>query len=178
MPPVVTPELSLTEYAVLGVLAEHPVHGFAISKALAPAGQVGRVLTVRRPLIYRALDRLVEAGLAAAVHTEPGDAGPERIIHRITPTGKRRLKGWLAEPVQHIRDMRIEFQLKLTLLSRSGQSPLTLVRAQRDVLQPTLAALDGITDEPPDHVELWRQHNAAATDAYLRHLEAVYQSTE
>ena len=177
MPPVETSELSLTEYAVLGVLAERPAHGFAISKALAPSGPVGRVLTVRRPLTYRALDRLVEAGLAAAVHSEPGNAGPERIIHRITPTGKRRLKRWLTEPVQHIRDMRIEFQLKVTLLSRAGQSPLALVRAQRDVLQPTLAALDSTTEQPPDHVELWRHHNAAATDAYLKHLEAVYQSS-
>ena len=177
MPPVETPELSLTEYAVLGILAERPAHGFAISKELASEGPIGRVLTVRRPLTYRALDRLVEAGLAAAVHTEPGVAGPERIIHRITPAGKRRLKRWLTEPVQHIRDMRIEFQLKLTLLSRSGQSPLPLVQAQRVVLQPTLAALDSTTEHPPDHVELWRQHNAAATDDYLRHLEAIYQST-
>jgi DNA-binding PadR family transcriptional regulator len=177
MPPVEAPELSLTEYAVLGVLAEHPAHGFAISKALASEGEVGRVLTVRRPLTYRALDRLVEAGLAAAVHTEPGDAGPERIIHRITPAGRRQLKRWLAQPVQHIRDMRIEFQLKLTLLSRSRQSPLALVQAQRVVFQPTLAALDSTTDQPPDHVELWRQHNAAATDAYLRHLEAAYQAS-
>ena len=177
MSPVETPELSLTEYAVLGVLAERPAHGFAISKALASGGPIGRVLTVRRPLTYRALDRLVEAGLAAAVHTEPGDAGPERIIHRITPTGKRRLKHWLTQPVQHIRDMRIEFQLKLALTSRSGQSPLALVRAQRTILQPTLAALDSTNEQPPDHVELWRQHNAAATDAYLRHLEAIYQST-
>ena len=117
------------------------------------------------------------SALAAAVHTEPGDAGPERIIHRITPPGKRRLKNWLSEPVQHIRDMRIEFQLKVTLLNRAGQSPLALVRAQRVVLQPTLAALDSTTDQLPDHVELWRQHNAAATDAYLRHLEALYQPT-
>lgn len=168
-----TPELSLTEYAVLGVLAERPAHGFAISKALAPDGPIGRVLTVRRPLTYRALDRLVESGLAAAVHTEPGDAGPERVIHRITPTGRRRLKHWLTEPVQHIRDMRIEFQLKVTLLSRSGQSPLALVMAQRAVLQPTLAALDSTPEDRPDHVELWRQHNAAATDAYLRHLERL-----
>lgn len=170
------PQLSLTEYAVLGVLAESPAHGFAISKALASDGQVGRVLTVRRPLIYRALDRLVEAGLAEPVLTEPGDAGPQRIIHRMTPAGKRRLNRWLTQPVQHIRDMRIEFQLKLTLLSRSGRSPLALVRAQREVLQPTLAALDGTTEQPPDHVELWRQHNAAAADAYLKDLEAIFQT--
>lgn len=174
--PKENPPLSVTEYAVLGLLAEGAAHGFAIAKALAPDGQVGRVLTVRRPLTYRALDRLVQAGLAEPVHTEPGDAGPQRVIHRITPTGKRRLNRWLKQPVQHIRDMRIEFQLKLTLLSRSGRSPLALVRTQREELQPTVAALDFATEWPPDHVELWRQHNAAAADNYLKHLQAFYQT--
>ena len=59
--PIDVPPLSPTEHAVLGVLAEAPTHGFAIAKDLAPGTSVGRVLTVRRPLVYRALDRLVAA---------------------------------------------------------------------------------------------------------------------
>ena len=51
-------------------------------------GPVGRVLTVRRPLIYRALDRLVALGLATPVHSEPGDGGPQRLVHKATPAGK------------------------------------------------------------------------------------------
>ncbi len=168
------PLLSLTERAVLGLLAEGPTHGFAISRELAPSGAVGRVLTVRRPLTYRALDRLVSLGLAQPLHTEPGDGGPKRLVHKITPAGKRRLKQWLAEPVRHVRDMRIEFQLKLVLLQRSGSSPVALIEAQRRLLQPTLVALDRVSTEPPDFLELWRQHNAAATDGYLRALEKLY----
>ncbi|MGH8872870.1 MAG: PadR family transcriptional regulator [Acidimicrobiia bacterium] len=166
---------SLTEYAVLGVLAEGPSHGFALSKQLGPDGEVGRVLTVRRPLVYRALDRLVDAGLAEPVHTEKGDAGPQRVVHRITARGRRRLRRWLGEPVEHIRDMRIEFLLKLALLRRAGSSPLTLVRAQRATLDPTLTALDDPDAEQDDHVELWRQHNAAAAAAYLQDLEVLYR---
>jgi PadR family transcriptional regulator AphA len=167
------PQLSITEYAVLGLLAEGPSHGFAISKELASDAPVGRILTVRRPLTYRALDRLVRAGLAEPVHTEPGDAGPMRIIHRVTPTGRRRLRRWLDRPVQHVRQMRLEFQLKLTLLDRAGRSPLALIRAQRRVLEPTLAGLD----EPrlrPDHVELWRRHIGMAAATYLNQLEEIY----
>src|SRR5262245_30857708 len=100
-------QLSLTEHAVLGVLAERPTHGFAIARTLSPTGSVGRVLTVRRPLVYRALDRLVDIGLAQPVHSEPGEAGPQRVIHKATPNGRRRLNRWLDEPVQHIRDLRI-----------------------------------------------------------------------
>jgi len=169
-PPVDEPRLSLTEHAVLGLLAEGPSHGFAISKELGPEGPVGRVLTVRRSLTYRALDRLVDIEFAEPMHREPGDAGPLRVIHRITPTGRRHLKLWLARPVAHIRDMRIEFQLKLALLSRSGKSPRDLIESQRIALQPTLTALDGQVESPPDHVELWRHHSAAAAAAYLDHL--------
>jgi PadR family transcriptional regulator AphA len=168
------PSLSLTEYGVLGVLADRPCHGFALSKQLGPDGEVGRVLTVRRPLVYRALDRLVEAGLAEPAHTERGDAGPQRVIHRVTREGRRRLRHWLGEPVEHIRDMRIEFQLKITLLQRSGVSPLGLVRRQRAALDPTLAALDDPATEPLDHLRLWRRHNAAAAAAYLDDLEVLY----
>lgn len=166
------PGLSLTEYGVLGVLAEGPTHGFAISKELAPSGQIGKIMMVRRPLVYRALDRLVDLGMAEPLHTEPGDAGPQRTIHRVTTSGRRQLDAWLQEPVGHVRDLRIEFQLKLALLVRSGASPLDLIRAQREVLSPTLTALD--TADTVDHLELWRGHIAIAAADYLAHLESIY----
>ena len=170
------PRLSRTEHAVLGLLAERPAHGFALFKELRPSTAVGRVFTVRRPLVYRALDRLVEAGLAESVHTEPGDAGPQRVIHTITSAGRARLAEWLRRPVDHVRDIRIEFLLKLALMERSGTSPLTLIRKQRAALDGTLAALD-LHAGDPDDVELWRHHNAAATAAYLTDLETRYLKT-
>lgn len=165
--------LSITEFTVLGVLAAGPNHGFAISKELGPDGDVGRVFTVRRPLVYRALDRLVETGLAEPVTTEQ-EAGPKRTIHRVSGTGRSRLRRWLAEPVEHVRDLRLVFLLKLALLQRAGESPLPLIRAQRAALEPTLAALDDTEVDPHDHVELWRRHNAAAAAAYLADLEEAY----
>lgn len=163
---------SITEYAVLGILASGPSHGFAISKQLGPEGFLGRVLTVRRPLVYRALDRMVEAGNAEPVTTEKGDAGPNRIVLRVTATGRRHLDRWLAEPVQHVRDLRIEFLLKLTLLEYLGRSPAPLIRKQRATLAATLTALD--ETQPGDHVELWRRHNALAAAGYLNDLESRY----
>lgn len=171
-------QLSLTEYAVLGLLVERPTHGFAMSKELAMNGPLGRVLTVRRPLVYRALDRLVALAFAEPMHTEPGNAGPKRVIHRATPAGRRRLKRWLGQPVQHVRDMRIDFQLKLSLLERLGRSQLELILAQRVALDPTLAALDWARTDAPDHVELWRRHNAAAAETYLNHLERMFRGNE
>jgi PadR family transcriptional regulator AphA len=163
-------QLSTTEYAVLGLLGEGPTHGFALARLLAPEGALGRILTVRRPLIYRALDRLVELEYAEPIHREPGDSGPQRIIHKITPAGRRRIGRWLKQPVSHIRQMRIEFQLKLAILQRHGRSSFDLIVAQREALRPTLTALDDGGADTTDHLELWRQHNAAAAAAYLDHL--------
>lgn len=166
-----SPRLSITEYAVLGLLAERPSHGFAISKQLAADTELGRVFTVRRPLVYRALDRLINLGYVRPVSTEKSNAGPNRVIHRVTPTGRRRLGKWLRQPVEHIRDLRIEFLLKLTLLQRSGKSPRDLIKGQRDALDGPLSALDESDGDSSDVVELWRQHNAAAAAAYLEDLE-------
>jgi DNA-binding PadR family transcriptional regulator len=166
-------EPSMTEFAVLGILAEAPAHGFAISKALETGTELGRIITVRRPLIYRALDRLVLAGFAEPGQKEPGNAGPNRLIHRITPMGRRALNRWLSRPVAHVRDMRIEFQLKLALLQRLGRSPLGLIQRQREMLRPTLAALD-MPSGSTDSLELWRQHNAVAAGTYLENLERLH----
>ncbi|HET9260633.1 MAG TPA: helix-turn-helix transcriptional regulator [Acidimicrobiia bacterium] len=158
---------------MLGVLAEQPTHGFAISRQLEAGSELGRVMTVRRPLVYRALDRLVETGCAEPTFTERGD-GPQRVIHRITHVGRRRLSTWLNRPVEHIRDLRIEFLLKLALLRRANRSPLELIRSQRTALGPTLEALDDPALDPGDHVELWRRHNAVAASNYLDDLESRY----
>jgi PadR family transcriptional regulator AphA len=164
--------LSVTDHAVLGVLAERPSHGFALAKELGASGGLGRILTVRPTEAYRSLDRLVGDGLAEPVRIEPGESGPRRIVHRVTPAGRRRLRRWLAEPVDHVRDLRIEFQLKLALLGRLGKSPLPLILAQREALGPTIGALD--SHGPVDHVELWRQHVARAAGEYLDDLAHRY----
>ncbi len=161
--------LSLTEWAVLGVLAEAPAHPFAIARHLGADGTLGRVLTVRRPLVYRALDRLVESGLAAPVRSEPGEAGPRRTVHRVTTVGVSSLDQWLAEPVHHIRELRLAFLLKAALLQRAGRPVDQLVRLQRTALADRFAALASTTEEG-DLVDRWRRHQAAGARAFLDEL--------
>jgi len=163
-------EPSLTEHVVLAVLGEGAAHGFAIARELSPRREIGRACTVRRPLVYRALDRLVASGLAATRGTEPGEAAPRRTVFRITPRGRSALDRWLEQPVDHVRDLRIEFLLKVLLLRRGGRTTRPLVEAQRDALAGTLAALRRGTGD--DEIDLWRRHNAAAVAAFLDELLA------
>ncbi len=158
--------LSLTDWAVLALLKEAPAHPFAVSRHLARDGDLGRILTVRRPLVYRSLDRLVTLGLAVPQRTEPGNAGPRRTVHRVTRLGRSRLLRWLDEPVHSVRDLRIEFLLKVTLLLRSGRTVQNLVERQADVLDQRLTEVEMPSAEH-DVVDLWRKHNAAATRAFL-----------
>jgi PadR family transcriptional regulator AphA len=161
-------EPSLTEWVVLALLAERPRHGFAIAKELRPGTDLGRVLTVHRPLVYRALGRLVESGLAESDHTEPGDAGPTRTVHRPTRRGGGLVSRWLDRPVAHVRDLRIEFLVKLRLSQRLGRDPLRLISAQRTVLSETLGTLANATGD--DVVDRWRAHAASAAGAFLDEL--------
>lgn len=164
-------ELSLTEWVVLALVGESPTHGFAIAKELQADSDLGRIITVHRPLVYRALDRLHDGGLVEAAATEPGDAGPTRTVFKATRKGRSRLTRWFITPVDHVRELRIEFLVKLRLTERVSKDPAALVAAQRAALAATLQSLAADNEPEPtegaDVVDRWRQHNAAAAHAFL-----------
>ena len=91
--------LSLTDWVVLALVAEEPRHGFAVAKELAPDATLGEAWTVRRPLVYRAIDHLRDAGLVEPVRTEAGAQGPHRTVYRATRSGATRVTRWLDRPV-------------------------------------------------------------------------------
>jgi DNA-binding PadR family transcriptional regulator len=157
-------ERTLTEWVVLGLVAEGPTHGFALARLLAPGGEVGRVWSAGRPLTYRAIERLAADGLIEPVRTEAG-LGPRRTVHRITPTGRRALRRWQSTPVQHLRDVRAELLAKLLLLERAGRPDTTLLDAQRRAFAPLLAAAR--TTDGADAASRWRRAQAEAIATFL-----------
>lgn len=134
--------LSPGEWAVLGLVAEDPRHGFALRKALGPDGDIGRVWSLPGPLVYRALATLQTKGLAEVAGAQRSEVGPQRTLVVATPAGREALDGWLRRPVDHLRDFRSLFMLKLALLDRSGADPTPLLTAQRERLAPIVAALE------------------------------------
>jgi PadR family transcriptional regulator AphA len=133
--------LNLTEWVVLAVAAEGTTHGFDVARLLGEGGELGRIWTVKRPLVYRAIDSLGRAGLLTAAGTELGERGPNRQLVQVTPVGRRSVDKWLREPVAHVRDVRTELLLKLALLDRRRKSPQDLLERQREVLGPTVEGL-------------------------------------
>jgi len=162
--------LSLAEWLVLGVVREGTTHGFAVAALTGPDGEIGRVWTVPRPVVYRALGRLRDAGLIRETGTEHTTAGPARTLVEITPDGDAAAAAWLDRPVAHVRDVRSELLLKLALLDRAGQDPTALLIAQRDTLEPIVSALGEARDRARGFdrtLAAWRYETAVATLAFL-----------
>jgi DNA-binding PadR family transcriptional regulator len=135
-------ELAPGEWSVLALLAERPGHGWALAAQMARTGSIGKVWSLGRPLVYRALDTLADRGLIEAVGDEPGARGPHRTIFAATGRGRQALLEWLHEPVGHVREVRSLFLLKLVLLERADLPLRPLLEAQRTQMEPAIEQLE------------------------------------
>ena len=79
--------MALAEWTVLVLLSQRPAHGFAVAQLTAPDGELGRIWRIPRPVVYRAIGRLLDAGLITPESVEPG-LGPQRTIYTVTARGR------------------------------------------------------------------------------------------
>jgi PadR family transcriptional regulator AphA len=91
---------------------------------------------------------------------------------RATRKGRTALRRWLGTPVDHVRDVRTEFLVKVALLTRAGEPIAALVAAQLDALQPVL---DAVANKPAGEdfdlvLAKWRREQALAVERFLRTL--------
>lgn len=116
--------------AILGLLADHPRHGYELRAAFEALAGGEDVWAVKPAQVYTTLARLEEGGLVAQEGLEQG-GGPEKRIYRLTAQGRAELAAWFASgvPAGHERD---EFYIKLMLsLATDGASPYAVIQAQR-----------------------------------------------
>ncbi len=167
-------EPSLTEWALLGLLAERPAHGWDLARAFRPDGDVGRVWTVSRPLVYRAASVLRDLGYLVERGPSSSSEGPQRVLLAPTPRGRTALRRWLARPVAHVRDLRSELLLKLLLVDRRGEDAAPLLRAQLALLEREEHVLARDLPDEADGFErtlaLWRLTSARTARAFVESL--------
>ena len=94
------PEMSLPEWLVLTILSQQSAHGFAVAQLTAADGDLGRVWQIPKAVVYRAIRRLLDAGLIAPEGTERG-LGPQRTVYTATADGRAAAGRWLYTPVEH-----------------------------------------------------------------------------
>ena len=126
---------------MLAILSQQPAHGFAVAQQTAPGGELGRIWQIPKAVVYRAIGRLLDAGLIVPEGVEPG-LGPQRTVYAVTPEGQEKAREWLRTPVAHVRDIRSHLLLKLALLHRAAEDPRDLLRGQRTVLEPIAEAIE------------------------------------
>jgi PadR family transcriptional regulator AphA len=166
-------DLAPGEWSVLALLAENPSHGWALARVMARSGEVGAVWSLGRPLVYRALELLENRGLIEAMGHEPGLRGPNRTIFRATPKGREELEHWLSEPVEHVREVRSLFLLKLILVDRAQVDAEPLLEAQRASVVPAVEALEARLSESSATERILVRFRLESTRAVVHFIDSL-----
>jgi len=143
--------LTPAEHAMLGLVALRPRHGYELAAYFGPDGDLGMVCQLPMSLLYAQLKRLETLGLLEGT-TEMQSNRPPRRIYRLTPEGDRELGHWLGEPVRRIRDIRLDFLLKLFFSARMPEHDTdALLRHQVAACEEYLVLLEERQHQtPPD----------------------------
>lgn len=135
--------MTLADWAALALVAEGGAHGWAVVRAMAPAGEVGRIWSCSRARVYRALGTLTEAGWIAETGVARVEMRPERRLLAVTGPGRAAIDAWLATPAPHVRDLRSDLMVKLLFLHRAGRDAAPLLAAQRAGIEPMVPMFEG-----------------------------------
>lgn len=99
-----------SKYAILGMLSQGPMSGYAIKKAIEHS--VANFWNESYGQIYPILKQLAEEGLTVS-HAEKQEGKPERYVYTLTDKGRNELHQWLIEPIEEYTVERNELLLKL-----------------------------------------------------------------
>ena len=102
--------------AVLGMLALRPMHGYEMTCLLADEG-LADVCPVEQSTLYTYLRNVEARGLVSWTEERVGQRPPRKIFE-LTPAGEALIHAWLRAPVERMREVRLEFLLKLFFLEK------------------------------------------------------------
>jgi DNA-binding PadR family transcriptional regulator len=129
-------------HALLGLLVEHPMHPYEMHQQLLRAEALGLVWHLKQAHLYALLTRLQEAGYITSVTEAQGSRPPRKVFH-LTAEGKAAYAAWVAAPVEHGRDFRLEFLAKLFFAAREGTATVTaLIERQKAICRQWIADIE------------------------------------
>jgi molybdopterin-binding protein len=163
-------ELDLVSAACLVLISRGECHGYELAKQFEVGTTLGHVLTLSRPVVYRAIKTLEALQLVRSIEST-GIRGQLKWKLKCTSSGEKIVKKWLGSPVQNLRDLRTEFLIKLLLLQISKQNSKPLIKAQREALKTRIANL--LADVSATPISIWRREQARAALRFLDELEGA-----
>jgi len=114
------------KHAILGLLADGPLHGYGLKAAYEGELVPGASLNIGQ--VYPALDRLQADG-HVTVEVVSQTERPDRKVYTLTEAGRKELRSWLSTPGRVEVDLRNETFLKLMLAWRLSRWPGSTVDA-------------------------------------------------
>lgn len=118
------------DIALLGFLIDDEKHGYELFKDIADIADFGQIYSVKIGRLYSVLNRMeTERFISSRVDSE-GNRPPKKIF-KINEKGLEAFNNWMSEPIQHGRDIRINFLVKLYFSREGGFFPLEeLIKSQ------------------------------------------------
>jgi DNA-binding PadR family transcriptional regulator len=156
-------------YAILGLLAQRPRHGYDLRAAFESVVGGDANWNVKPAQIYTTLERLEEAGLVERTSDLGEGDEPSRRVYSVTESGRTDLMEWFARgvPPEHQRD---EFFVKLMVALASGEAdPMRIIQTQRGHLYQELHAATALRNQCDPHTEMAK---ILLLDKVTMHLEA------
>ena len=136
-------DLAPGEWSVLALLADAPAHGWALAKEMSRTGEIGRVWSMGRPLVYRALELLESRGLIEAGRQRARRARARigrSSSDRTRPRGARALARRAGRPRPR-RPLAPAAEARADR-ARGPRPSRPLLEAQRELTVPAVAVLE------------------------------------
>lgn len=115
-------------YALLGLLEQHPSHGYELKREYDE--YFGRDKPLLYGQVYSTLARLVRDGRILESGSAPGE-GPERKLYAITDQGEEDFSTWLANPVVPEAHLQTILGMKMVLALLLNRPADAYLDAQR-----------------------------------------------
>jgi DNA-binding PadR family transcriptional regulator len=164
------------EFVLLGLLDQEPVHGYDLFKRLNSLEPVGLVWRIKQSQLYAIMDRLEVEDLVVSTII-PGESHPNRKQYSLTKSGRSEFEVWRGSPVEHGREIRMEFLAKIYFtLRKNTETTLALIDAQRAACVTWIDKLEQTLSETPESQVYERivfQYRLAQMNAIIDWLEVV-----
>ena len=128
------------KYAVLGLIAEEPRHGYAVRAAFEE--RLGDFWELNYGQVYQVLTTLEREGLIVGTDERFGKR-PPRTVYAISAKGRAALRTWLAQPPSAARPFRDDFYVRLLFIKGEEDRTLLaqLLKARTDACERRAAEL-------------------------------------
>jgi DNA-binding PadR family transcriptional regulator len=164
--------LSPAEYAVIGLLRGRPAYGYELQRQFAPGTDLGLVCPVEPAMVYAILKSL--SGLELIDGEWDNGQYPPKAVYVVTPSGEDTFRRWLLRPVERMREIRLDFLLKLYFARQEDkEAAIDLIEAQLGACRAYRADIErqlALTDA--DFKRTVLESKLSAAEATERWLEA------